>query len=150
MKKIMKVILLKDVKDLGQESDVKEVASGHARNFLIPQGMAIEATEKAIAEAEAKKTKATHQAEADLSKSEELVAKLEGQIIEISLKASEEGTLYAAVSPAKVASALKEKGFAVLKAQVSPGDIKEIGEHEITINLDHGLEARVTLIINSE
>lgn len=150
MKKTMKVILLKDVKDLGHEGDVKEVASGHARNFLVPQGIAIEATEKAIAEAEAKKAKAAQQAEADLSKAEEMVTVLEGQIIEISLKASDEGTLYAAVSSAKVASALKEKGIEVPKDQINAGDIKEIGEHEITINLDHGLEARVTLIINSE
>lgn len=150
MKKTMKVILLKDVKDLGKESDVKEVASGHARNFLIPQGLAIEATEKAIAEAEAKQAKAAKQAEADLTQAEDIVSKLEGQTIEISLKASDEGTLYAAVSPAKVAGALKEKGFAVLKDQITTSDIKEIGEHEVTINLDHGLEARVTLIINSE
>ena len=150
MKKTMKVILLKDVKDLGREGDVKEVASGHARNFLIPQGMASEATEKAIVEAEAKKAKAAQQAEVDLTKAEDIVSKLEGQTVEISLKASDEGTLYAAVSPAKVASALKEKGFEVLKDQINAGGIKEIGEHEITINLDHGLEARITLIINSE
>lgn len=150
MKKTMQVILLKDVKNLGLEGDVKEVASGHARNFLIPQGFAVEATKKSIEEAEAKKAKVADQAEADLTQAEDMVAKLEGQTVEISLKASDEGTLYAAVSPVKVANALKEKGFEVRKDQITAGEIKEIGEHEITINLDHGLEARVTLIINSE
>lgn len=146
----MKVILIKDVKNLGKESDVKEVASGHARNFLIPQGLAIEATEKAIAEVESNKAKVAKRAEADLVQAEDIVARLEGQTIEIALKASEEGTLYAAVSPAKVSSALKDKGFEIRKDQIAAGEIKELGEHEITINLDHGLEARVTLIINSE
>jgi len=146
----MKVILIKDVKNLGHEGDIKEVASGHARNFLIPQSFAVEATEKALAEAEAKKAKMEKQAEANLTMAEDLVSKLEGQIIEIALKASDEGTLYAAVSPAKIVTALKEKGFEVRKDQVMAGDIKEVGENEVTINLDHGLEARITLIINSE
>lgn len=146
----MQVILTKDVKDLGQEGDLKEVASGHARNFLIPQGLAIEATQKAIAELEAKKAQANKQAEADLTMAEDVVSRLEGQTVEIVLKASEEGTLYAAVSPAKIAVALKEKGFEIRKDQIVAGDIKEIGEHEITINFDHGLEARISLIINSE
>lgn len=146
----MQVILIKDVKSLGQEGDSREVASGHARNFLIPQGLAIEATQKAIAELEAKKSQASKQAEADLTMAEDVVNRLEGQTVEIVLKASEEGTLYAAVSPAKIAVALKEKGFEIRKDQVVAGDIKEVGEHEIIINFDHGLEARISLIINSE
>ena len=146
----MQVILLKEVKDLGQDGDVKEVASGHARNFLIPKGLAIEATEKLIEEAEVKKKQQAKKAEDDLIKSEDMVTKLEGQIVEISAKASDEGTLYAAVSPVKIASALTEKGFNITKDQVVVGEIKELGEHEISVNLDHGLEARITLIINSE
>lgn len=146
----MKVILLKKVENLGEEGDVKEVALGHAQNFLIPQGLAKEATAEAIDELEAQKAKAAKEAEVDLEKIEELAAKLEGQIITISAKASDEGTLYAAVSPVKVATALKDKGFDVKKDQIQASEIKELGEHEVVLNLDHGLEARITLIINSE
>jgi len=146
----MKVILLKHVPELGDESDVKDVATGYARNFLIPKGLAKEATPESIAEAEARKAKMAKEAEFDLEKTETLASKLEGQTVEISAKASEEGTLYAAVSPAKISSALKEKGLEVRKEQIKAEHIKELGEHEVVINLDHGLEARITLIINSE
>src|SRR3989338_7774865 len=142
----MKVILLKKIKNLGDEGEVKEVALGHARNFLIPQGLATEATSRAVAEVEAKKAK---EAEAELAKIEDMVAKLEGRTVEVSAKANDEGTLYAAVSPAKVSAALKDMGFDVKKDQVKVEDLKELGEHEITLHLDHGLETRITLIINS-
>lgn len=146
----MKVILLQHVPSLGEKDEVKEVALGYARNFLIPKGLAEEATDQAIAEIEAKKAREAKEAEMDLVKTEQLVQKLEGQIIEITAKASEEGTLYAAILPARIAAVLKEKGFEVRKEQIEVGHIKELGEHEIVLNLDHGLEARITLIINPE
>ncbi len=146
----MKIILLKNVPNLGEKDDVKEVAVGYARNFLIPQGLAREASEEAIAEIEAKKAKQAKEAELDLIKTEELVQKLEGQAVEVAAKASEEGTLYAAISPAKIASVLQEKGLNVRKEQIQVEHIKELGEHEIIVNLDHGLEAKITLIINPE
>lgn len=146
----MKVILLKTVPKLGQRWDVKDVAMGYARNFLIPKGLVEEATPKALADLDARKTRAAAEAEADLLKMENTVAKLEGQVIELAAKASDEGTLYATVSPAKIAAALKEKGFSVSKDQIQSSHIKEIGEHIVVINLDHGLEARISLVINPE
>lgn len=146
----MKVILLKSVPELGEEGDIKDVALGHARNFLIPKGLAEEATEQKLAEIEAKKAKQAKKAKADLEGIEALIQKLEGQTVEIKAKASEEGTLYAALSPAKIATAFQEKGFNVKKEQIDVGHIKELGEHELTLDFDHGLEARITLIINSE
>ncbi|MFA6410163.1 MAG: 50S ribosomal protein L9 [Candidatus Buchananbacteria bacterium] len=150
MKKNVKVILVKNVANLGQIGDVKEVSFGYARNFLMPNGLVIEATPSALAEWEKNKEKRAKEAEADLKGMEQLVHKLEGETIEIFAKASEEGTLYAAVSAAKIAAALKDKGFDVTKNQIALSHIKEIGEHEVLISLDHGLEARITLIINPE
>jgi large subunit ribosomal protein L9 len=150
MKKSMKVILLQDVPELGDKGDIKEVALGHARNFLIPKGLAKEGTPEAIAEIEAQKQKQAKAAEVDLVKTEELAQKLEGQTMEISAKVNEEGTLYAAISPAKIAAALAMKGFEVRDDQIVTEHIKEVGEHEVVINLDHGLEARIDLIINAE
>lgn len=146
----MKVILLKNVPNLGEEGDVKEVALGYARNFLIPKGLAREATAQAIAEAQANKAKKAESAEAELAQAESLAQKMEGQTVEIKAKASEEGTLYAAISAVKIAAALKEKGFMVKKENIKAGHIKELGEHELVVNLDHGLDARITLIISSE
>ena len=65
-------------------------------------------------------------------------------------KANEEDKLYAAVTPVTIVSVLKEKGITVSKDQIQGEPIKELGEHEITINLNHGLEARVALVINAE
>ena len=146
----MKVILLQNVRDLGEKGEVKEVALGYARNFLIPHGLVREATDDAVREIEAQKAKVSKEAELDLQKTESLAQKLDGQIIEVTAKASEEGTLYAAISAAKVVSALKSKGFEVRKEQLLLGHIKELGEHELVVNLDHGLEARITLVINPE
>jgi len=150
MKKNMKVILIKNVSNLGDEGEVKEVAFGYARNFLFPQNLAIEATPKALAELEAKKAKQEKEAEIDLEKTEELVSKLDGQIFEIAAKAAEGGRLYAAITPAKISSILKVKNFVIRSNQVKSPMIKETGEHEVNLNLDHNLEAKITLIVNPE
>ena len=146
----MKVILLKDVKDVGNAGDVKEVALGYARNFLIPKGFAQEATPDAIAQVEANQAKKAAMAEKDLAKAEELAAKLDGREVEVTAKANEQGSLYAAISAAKVAGALKEQGFDVKKESIKVNDVKETGEHQVLVSLDHGLEAKITLIINPE
>ena len=146
----MKVILLKNVPNLGEKNDVKEVATGYARNFLMPKGLVKEATPETIKEAELEKEKESNMAEADLAKTEKLAQQLEGQVVEVTAKASESGTLFASVSALKIAGALKDKGFSVQKEQIQAQHIKEIGEHEVVINLDHGLDSRITLIINAE
>jgi len=146
----MKVILLKNVPALGEKSEIKEVASGYARNFLFPKGLAKEATPEAIKEVQAQKEKEARLAEMDLAEAEKLAQNLEGQVVEVSAKANEQGTLFATISTVKIITALKAKGFEIKKEQIEAGHIKEIGEHEIKVDLSHGLEARITLIINSE
>jgi len=146
----MKVILLKNVQNLGMEGEVKEVAMGYARNFLFPQNLAEEATPEKMKTAAERMAKKAAMAESELAETEALVKKLEGQVIEIGAKASEEGTLYATVSAAKIAAAIKDKGFDVRKDQIDAKHIKEIGEHTVAVNLDHGLEAKITLIINPD
>ncbi len=146
----MKVILLKDVASLGSKDEVKEVAVGYGRNFLIPKGLAKEATSDSLVELEARKKREAKEAEVDLVETENIAQKLEGQVVEIKAKASEEGTLYAAVSAAKIVAALAEKGFKISKDQISASHIKETGEHEVVINLNHGLEAKITLTVNPE
>lgn len=146
----MKIILKKNVPNLGQEGEVKEVALGYVRNFLIPRGLAEEATPERIKAAEEKKAKKVETAELDLAKAQALASRLGGQVIELTARASEEGTLYAALPLAKIAAALKAKGFEVNKDSIKSSQIKEIGEHLVKIELEHGLEATITLIINPE
>lgn len=144
----MKVILLKEVKKVGKQFDVKEVADGYARNLLFPKGLAEPATESALAQLEAKREVAAKQAELDLKVTEEMVAQIDGQEIEMTAKAGDDGKLYGSITPLKIVNLLKEKGFEIKKNQVKITEpIKEAGEHEITLELDHGLEAKIKLIV---
>lgn len=141
---------MKKVAKLGEQGDVKEVATGFARNFLIPQGLVQEATEQALTNLKLQREQQAKQAESNLVATEKIAQQLEGQAIEVTAKASDEGRLYGALSVVKIATALKQKGFDVKKDQINAGHIKEVGEHEIVINLAHGLDARITVVVSSE
>jgi len=149
MRKIMQVVLLKNVEKLGEAGDIVEVNTGHARNFLFPKELAKVATPEIIEEIKAKKEKQAKVAEADLVKTEKLAQALDGQEVEISAKASGEGTLFGSITSSKIVSALEEKSFEISKDQIPVEHIKEVGEHEVTINLAHGLEARITVIVSA-
>lgn len=145
MRKSMKVILLKAVERLGHEGEIKEVTLGYARNYLIPRGLADVATPELEAQLKHRRERQRREAEVDLTKVEELAARLEGREVTIRAKATPEGTLYAAVGPLKVAAALQSEGFPVVKEQVAEAHLKEVGEHVVTVSLPHGLESKVTV-----
>jgi len=145
----MEVLLLEDVKNLGQAGDIVNVSDGHARNFLIPKNLAKPATPQIIEETKQKKEKQAKIAEMDLIKTEEIARKLDGYEIEVSAKASDEGTLFGSITQSKIVGLLKEKGFNIDKDQVATEHIKEVGEHEVLINLPHGLEVKIMLIVSA-
>lgn len=147
----MKIILLKDVEKLGKKFDVKDVADGYARNFLIPQGLAKPATETALRELETEKAAVELAAELDLKKTEETVQELDGQEIEIQVKIGDDGKLFGSVTPLKIVKAIQKKGFDIKKNQIKLEEpIKEVGEYEVTLELDHGLEAKIKIIVTEE
>ncbi len=145
----MKVILSQDVPKVGKKNEVKEVSDGYARNFLFQKGLARPATEAMLAQLELIKTELAQKAEADLKAQEEVVTQIDGQEFEMASKADASGKLYGSVTPVKVAKLLKDKGFDIAKNNVKMEEsIKTLGEHEITLEMDHGLEAKIKLIIN--
>ncbi len=147
----MKVIILKEKGGLGKVGDVKEVADGYARNFLIPEGIAKPATEGAEKEIEILKEAQAKKSEEELKSAEESAEGLEGMSIEIFAKADESGKLFAAISQADISKALEENGFKVEKSKINIAEpIKEVGEYEVMISLDHGLEARVEVVVVRE
>ncbi len=147
----MKVILIKDVQNLGSAGDVKDVADGYARNFLIPSGYANIATQSAIKQSEEAKIKKAKQAEEELKTAEELSGKLEGVSVSVKAKADESGKLYAAVRGEEISKSLAAQGFNVDKNKIIiKGPIKEIGEYEVIAALEHGLEARLNLTVEAE
>lgn len=143
----MKVVLLEKVPALGERGDVCEVADGYARNLLFPQNLATSATPQAIAEAAQEFEARRKNAERQLADIQQVASRLDGFVLEIAEKASEAGTLYAAVGAQKVAACLKERGFAIKKTQIGMQPIKTPGEYPATVRFDHGLEVEITIII---
>lgn len=147
----MKVILLKDVENLGKKDDIKKVADGHARNLLIPGKLAIPATDKAIKELEAQKEEEAQKAEGELKVVEETVSQIDGLEIEVPAKSDETGKLFGSINDVKISQLFKDRGFNIKKSQIKiPQPIKEVGEYPIIIAFDHGLEAEIKLIIIDE
>lgn len=144
----MRVILLQDIEKLGKKYEIKEVADGYARNFLIPKGLAKPATEKLIKWAENQKKLMMKKIEEELKRAQQMASKLDGQELEFWVKTGKKGELFESINSAKIAKKLKERGFNVKKNQVVlEKPLKEIGEFPVKIHLDQGLEAEIRVII---
>ncbi|NQV00656.1 MAG: 50S ribosomal protein L9 [Parcubacteria group bacterium] len=147
----MKVILLKDVEKLGKEGEIKQVADGYARNFLIPKQMAVLATKSEMAQAEEQKKIDTQKAEEELALFQGIASQIDGLELEVPVKINEEGKLFGAITANQIAEKLKEKGFKIKKEQVKLKDpIKELGEYEIAIEFPHNLETKIKVIVLEE
>lgn len=144
----MKVILQKDVKNLGKAGDLVNVSNGYARNYLFPRRMALEATEKRVKEfahlqkvAEAKRRKA-------LAERQELIKKLQGLNITIKASAGETDKLFGAVTNHDISNELENHGFSIDKRDIVLEEpIKMLGQHKATVRLGEGLEAELTIAV---
>ncbi|PJA87351.1 MAG: 50S ribosomal protein L9 [Candidatus Moranbacteria bacterium CG_4_9_14_3_um_filter_40_7] len=146
----MKVILLKDVKNLGKKGESKNVANGFARNFLFPQAMAELATDAALRKSHLAMKKEAQSQEEALKKIQELAENLAGSEIVIQAK-DKKGKLFGAVSRKKIAAELEKRGIIVEeKAILADKALKETGDYEIKVELGHGLETVFNLKIESE
>jgi large subunit ribosomal protein L9 len=136
----MKVMLLKDVYKLGRAGDVKKVADGYGRNYLIPQGLAVLATTGALKQVVQIKAKAAEQ-RAIINKEMEAVAQvINGVGLVFSSRASETGKLYGSVTTQMIVDAVKEKtGVEIARRQVDTQPIRALGEYKVNIRLtvDH-------------
>ena len=145
----MKVVLLDNVRGIGQVGDVKEVSDGYARNFLLARGKARPAghgAERDIAALMARKREATALARVE---AESLKGRMQGISVTVPAAANEKGTLFAAVEPDAVAELLSNAlSVRIDPSQVRPTDhLKTVGEHRVTVELPDGLTADVTVII---
>jgi large subunit ribosomal protein L9 len=147
----MKVILLDDIARVGKKYDVKEVSDGYARNFLIPKKLAEQVSPAKLEKLEELRAEASKEAEAKLVKIQELATKLDGQELTITEKVGKEGQLFESINAKKIAEALAKSGFEIDKKHVELAKpIKELGEFDVKIALDMGLEATIKLIIVGE
>ncbi len=143
----MQVILLERVARLGQMGDVVEVKPGFARNYLLPQGKALTASERNIADFEARKAQLEAQNLETRKEAEAMAARLDGQQFVVIRQASDGGALYGSVSTRDAAEAATESGFTLDRKQVSLiRPIKELGLHDVTVTLHP--EVVVTIQLN--
>ena len=143
----MKVVLLKDVKNMGKRDDIVNVSDGYARNFLFPQKLAAEATPGTLKEIERKRA-AQDAREAEMRT--EALAKaelLKNKTIVLQVKCGDKGRLYGSVTAAEVAEALeKQHGIKADKRKIDIGDpIRETGVREISVWLYSGITTKMKL-----
>ncbi|SRR5699024_39024 len=141
----MKVILLKDVKNIGKQGEVKEVASGYAHNFLFKKGLAEEANAKNLAKLEAQKEEAREEAAAELQEAQDLKKELDGSEVEIKMKSGEDGRLFGSVSSKQVIEAYKEQKNVKLDRRKldMPEPFRTLGYHKVNIKLHPEVTAQL-------
>ena len=147
----MKVIFQQDVKGVGKKGELKNVSDGYARNFLLPKGLAIEATAQAMNDYNNKSAAAAYHKSEEIKLAKEQAQSLEGQIVKLSAKAGENGRLFGAVTTKEIAALLtKQFGFAVDKRKITAPDIKELGSYNIEVKTYQGVSAKVTVAVIPE
>ena len=147
----MKVLLIKDVYKLGRAGDIKKVANGYGRNYLIPQGLAIPATENSAKVAESIGKKATER-RAILNEELKSVAEvLTSMELYFPVKAGETGKLYGSVSAEAISARIKEeKGIELDRHQLVTEPIRKLGDYMIPVSLTLDLVPEVRVIVHRE
>jgi large subunit ribosomal protein L9 len=147
----MKVLLLKDVYKLGHAGDVKKVADGYARNFLLPRGMAVLATVGAVKQAETLRTAAGKLREKLNSELSGVADKINATKLYFAAKAGETGKLYGSITTAHVAEALnKEINENIDRRIVVHQPIRELGSYKVPVRLTADLIAHVAVVVHRE
>ena len=131
----MKVILLQDVKGTGKKGQTIEASDGHARNFLIPRKLAVEATKGNMAQLEGQQRKAASKLQQEVEEAQALAARIREADIKIAVKVGEGGRMFGSISNKELAEALQKQGILVDKKKIVVQAIKTTGEHSANIKL---------------
>ena len=147
----MKVLLIKDVYKLGHAGDVKKVADGFGRNYLIPQGLAILATSGALKQAEGIRSRAAASRQVLNAELGGLAAQIEGLTINFTSKAGETGKLYGSITTQDIAEELsKAIGSQIDRKAVETQPIRTLGEHKVKVRLTMDLTPEIKVIVYRE
>ncbi|MFH1451156.1 MAG: 50S ribosomal protein L9 [bacterium] len=144
----MKVILLEDVEKIGKKYDIKNVADGHARNFLIPNGLAKPATKEALQWLKIQKEIEEKKGSDLLKIAQEQASAMDGLEVTISVKVGDKEQLFESITAQKISDRLKEMGYEVKKTQIElENPLKELGEFPVKVKFEHNLEAEINVFI---
>ena len=148
----MKVVFLKDVKGKGKKGEIKDVAEGYARNFLIKNGYAKEANNQALSEIQGQKRLEEKNAAAELQAAKDLKEQLEAITVEVKAKSGEGGRLFGSVSTKQIADALQKKhGFKVDKRKMDCNDgIRSLGFTNVPVKLHQDVKATLKVHVIEE
>jgi large subunit ribosomal protein L9 len=147
----MEVILREDVPDLGGVGDIVKVKPGFARNYLLPRGLAVVADKRNIRVLEHQKRVVADKRERDRKRAQGAAERLSNVRLTIKARAGEEGKLFGSVTNLDIERALAAQGFSVERRRIRLEEpIKSIGEHTVPIHLGVGVDAKVTVIVESE
>ncbi|REJ35536.1 MAG: 50S ribosomal protein L9 [Bacillota bacterium] len=141
----MKVILLQDVKNIGRKDEVVDVAEGYARNFLIPRGLAVEATGANLKQHEQRQKRAAAKQAREEAEAREAADKLARGTLVIKVKAGEGGRLFGSVTSGDIAEHVeKQLGVRVDKRRIELDEpLKTVGAHTVTVRLYPGVQAQL-------
>ena len=144
----MKVILLKDIKGTGKKDQIIEASDGFARNYLFPRKLAVEASAANLNAIENAKSAQSHRKEVERQEAKELAKKMSDMVVEIAVRAGENGRLYGKVTNQEVADALKAKyGMDIDKRKITVEAVKNVGPTEAVIKLYPEISAKIKLNI---
>ncbi|HDI45817.1 MAG TPA: 50S ribosomal protein L9 [Candidatus Omnitrophica bacterium] len=147
----MKIILIQDFKKLGNKGDMVEVKDGYARNYLIPQGIAREATPQVIKEIELKKKIEQEKQKRQIERLKKLRDQLCRLSLTVTVRTGEEEKLYGAVTNIDIAKALRNEGYEIDKSAIILEEpIKELGVYQIPVRLHPEIVAKVKVWVVKE
>jgi len=148
----MQVLLLKDVHGLGHAGEIKKVADGYARNFLLPRKLVVIATEEAVKQAEEHRQAISRHQVKVLTEAQAFAQTLDGVSLSFKARAGEGDKLYGSITNAHIAEALTEKvGREVDKRKIDLEEpLKELGTHAVTVRLAPEAEAKIIVVIERE
>lgn len=148
---MVQVILMKDVDNLGETGDVVDVKAGYARNFLLPSGIALEATPSNLRRFEEEREHLIDRSTRELEKSEQLAAAVEAERLSFTVKAGEDGRLFGSVTTADIAAGLAERGVTVDRHVIQLEEpIKQLGEYQVTVRLSGKVQPVVSVEVVAE
>jgi large subunit ribosomal protein L9 len=147
----MKVILKENVESLGKAGDTIKVSDGYARNFLIPKGLAVEASSKNVSALEHERKRIVQKAEKDKKKAEELAARISDVICTILRRVGEQDKMFGSVHAKDIEKALFDQGIEIDKKNiVLEESIKSLGEFPVKIKLHSGITAQIKVVVAAE
>ena len=148
----MKIILKKDVANLGEAGEIVEVKTGYALNYLVPQGFAIIGTPSAIRQHEETIRQRAHKEAKNIAEAQAYAEKIASSLVKIPVKVNEDGKIYGSVTPAQVADALVAAGFEVDKKNIEivSEEVKELGVYDAKVKCYKGVFADVKINVVAE